>query len=141
MLSHPTQDPAALAAATRAAEAEALSAAGAFGVVLRATPEFEAVIAGDRAISADPAALAAIEAVQSREAQYRIEMSMGVLGASERAEIARLRAAMLANPSVAAYVAATEAFAELCREAEAVASAEMGIDFAANCRSGGCCGG
>ena len=47
---------------------------------------------------------------------------------------------MLAVPSVATYVAATAAFQAVCRETAAVVSAQIGIDFAANCRSGGCCG-
>ena len=140
MLSPLTQDPAAFAAATRDAEAEAVAAAGTFGTALRATPEFQAVLAGDRAISADPAALAAIEAYGTREAELRLELTMGVLDAERRAGLERLREAMLANPSVASYVAATAAFQAMCRETAAVISAEIGIDFAANCRSGGCCG-
>jgi hypothetical protein len=48
---------------------------------------------------------------------------------------------MFAVPSVAAYVAATAAFQAVCRETAAVVTAQIGIDFAANCRSGGgCCG-
>ena len=47
---------------------------------------------------------------------------------------------MLAVPTVASYVSATEAFRVVCRETAAVVSTEIGIDLAANCRSGGCCG-
>ena len=65
---------------------------------------------------------------------------MGLLDEDRRAELEHLREAMLANPAVAAYVAATAAFQAMCRETAAVVSAEIGIDFAANCRSGGCCG-
>ena len=53
MLYPSTQDPADLAAATRAAEAEALAAAGTFGAALRASPEFTALLAADRALSED----------------------------------------------------------------------------------------
>jgi cell fate (sporulation/competence/biofilm development) regulator YlbF (YheA/YmcA/DUF963 family) len=140
MLAPLTQDPAAFAAATRAAEAGAVAAAGTFGTALRATPEFRAVLAGDRAISTDAAALAAIEAFGAREAELRLEMTLGILDEARRAELERLREAMLANPAVASYVAATAAFQAMCRETAAVVSAEIGIDFAANCRSGGCCG-
>jgi cell fate (sporulation/competence/biofilm development) regulator YlbF (YheA/YmcA/DUF963 family) len=140
MFTHAPSDPA-LEAATRAAEANALTAAGTLGSILRDTPEFAALLAADRALSEDAAALAAIEAVNTREAEWRVEISMGVLGASERGEIERLRAAMLACPSVAGYVAAQGAFGSLCREVASVASAEIGVDFAANCRTGGCCGG
>ncbi len=139
---HPTTlDPADRAAATRAAEAEALSAAGAFGATLRASPEFTALMAADRALSKDPAATSAIEAFQLRQAELRVELMMGVLPDAQRVELERLQQATYAVPSVTAYVAATAAFQSVCRETAAVVSAQIGIDFAANCRSaGGCCG-
>ncbi len=141
MLYPTTQDPADLAAGMRAAEAEALTAAGTFGVALRGSPEFTALLAADRALSADAQATAAIEAFQSRQAELRPEAMMGILTEAQRAELERLQQAMLAVPSVASYVAATAAFQAVCRETAVVVSAQIGIDFAANCRSGGgCCG-
>jgi cell fate (sporulation/competence/biofilm development) regulator YlbF (YheA/YmcA/DUF963 family) len=138
MLDLLTQDPAGLAAAPRAAEA--LTAAGTFGAVLRASPEFAALRAADGALSADAEATAVIEAFGARQAELRTEAMMGILTAGQRAELERLQQAMLAVPTVASYVAATEAFGAVCRETAVVVSAEIGIDFAANCRSGGCCG-
>ena len=140
MLYTSTQDPADLAAATRAAEAEALAAASTFGAALRASPEFTALLAADRALSEDPAATSAIEAFQSRQAEFRVELMMGVLPEARRAELEHLQQAMLAVASVASYVDATAAFQAVCRETASVVSAQIGIDFAANCRSGGCCG-
>jgi len=140
MLYPTTQDPADLAATTRAAEAEALAAAGTFGEALRGSPEFTALLAAENALSADATANAAIEAFQSRQAELRMELMMRVLPEAQRAELERLQQAMLAVPSVASYVAATAAFLAVCRETAAVVSAQIGIDFAANCRSGGCCG-
>ena len=61
MLSPSTLDPADFAAAARAAEAEALSAAGTFGAVLRASPEFTALLAAESALRGRRG-LAAIEA-------------------------------------------------------------------------------
>jgi cell fate (sporulation/competence/biofilm development) regulator YlbF (YheA/YmcA/DUF963 family) len=140
MLYPTTQDPAGLEAATRAAEAEALAAAGTFGAILRASPEFSALLAADRAISADAAATAAITAFGNLQAELRTEAMMGILTAAQRAELEGLQKAMLAVPTVASYVAATAAFQAICRETADVVSAQIGIDFAANCRSGGCCG-
>jgi cell fate (sporulation/competence/biofilm development) regulator YlbF (YheA/YmcA/DUF963 family) len=114
MLDLSTQDSAGLAAAPRAAEAEALSA--------------------------DAEATAAIEAFGDRRAELRTEAMMGILTAAQRAELERLQKAMYAVPTVATYVAATEAFGAVCRETAVVVSAQIGIDFAANSRSGGCCG-
>ena len=140
MLYPTTQGATDFAAATRAAEAEALTAAGSFGEALRVSPEFIALLAADQAVSADGEANASIEAFQSRQADLRMEVMMGILQDAQRAELESLRAAMLAVPSVATYVAATAAFQAVCRETAAVVSAEIGIDFAASCRAGGCCG-
>jgi cell fate (sporulation/competence/biofilm development) regulator YlbF (YheA/YmcA/DUF963 family) len=140
MLDLSTQDAAGLAAAPRAAEAEALSAAGTFGAVLRASPEFGALLAANDALLADVRANAAIEAFGSRQAELRTEAMMGILTAAQSAELERLQKAMYAVPTVASYVTATEAFQAVCRETAVVVSAQIGIDFAANCRSGGCCG-
>ena len=141
MISPSIQDPTGIAAAMRAVEAEALAAAGTFGAALQASPEFVALLATDAAISTDAAATAAIGAFGTRQAELRTEAMMGILTAAQRADLERLQAAMLAVPSIASYVAATAAFQSVCRETAAVVSAQIGIDFAANCRSGGgCCG-
>jgi cell fate (sporulation/competence/biofilm development) regulator YlbF (YheA/YmcA/DUF963 family) len=140
MLDLSTQDSAGLAAAPRAAEAEALTMAGTFGAALRAGPEVGALLAAGGVLSADAEATAAIEAFGARQAELRTEAMMGVLTAAQRAELERLQKAMLAVPTVASYVAATAAFQAVCRETAVVVSAQIGLDFAANCRSGGCCG-
>jgi len=140
MLDLSTQDSAGLAAAPRAAEAEALTAAGTFGAALRASPEFAVLLAADAVLSANAEATAAIEAFGTRQAELRTEVTMGILTDAQRADLERLQKAMLGVPSIASYVSATAEFQAACRETAAVVSAEIGIDFAANCRSGGCCG-
>lgn len=122
------------------AEAEARAAARAFGAALKASPEFAALIAADGAISEDPAASNAIEAFDRMQKELRAEITMGVLKDSQRADLDRCQQAMYSVPSVAAYVAASEVFQAACRDTASVVSAEIGIDFAANSRSGGCCG-
>ena len=139
MLDLSTRDPADLAAAPRGAEAEALLAASTFGAVLRASPEFAALLAANDALSADASATAAIEAFGARQAELRTEAMMGILTAAQRADLEHLQKTMYAVPTVATYVAATEAFGAVCRETAVVVSAQIGFDFAANCRSG-CCG-
>jgi cell fate (sporulation/competence/biofilm development) regulator YlbF (YheA/YmcA/DUF963 family) len=122
------------------AEAEAQAAARVFGAALKASPEFAALIAADAAISADPAANTAIAAFDRLQQEFRAEITMGVLQDSQRAELEGSQQAMYAVPSVAAYLVATEAFQAVCRDTASVVSAQIGIDFAANSRSGGCCG-
>ena len=122
------------------AEAGALAAAGTFGAALKASPEFTALLAADQAISVDPQADASIAAFDRLQQQLRTEITTGLLQESQRAELDQCQQAMYAVPSVAAYVAATEAFQAVCRETASIVSTEIGIDFAANSRSGGCCG-
>ncbi|MCA0306270.1 MAG: YlbF family regulator [Actinobacteria bacterium] len=122
------------------AEAGALAAAAALGAALKASPEFTALLAADQAISLDPEAEAAIAAFDRLQQQLRTEITTGLLQESQRAELAHCQQALYAVPSVAAYVAATEAFEAVCRETASIVSTEIGMDFAANSRSGGCCG-
>lgn len=122
------------------AEAGALVAARAFGEALKASPEFAAVLAADAAIAQDPAANAAIAAFDRLQQSLRAEITMGVLQDSQRAELARCQQDMYDVPSVAAYVAATEAFQAACQATSSIVSEIIGIDFSANSRSGGCCG-
>ena len=129
-----------LEAAAQNAEVEALAAAGAFGTALRASPEFARLLAANEVLTADADATAAIDALGRRQAELRMETAFGTLDPSQQQELEELRAAMLASPSVAAYIAAQNEFQAVCRETAAVVSAQIGIDFAANCRSGGCCG-
>ncbi len=129
-----------LEAANEAAEADALLAAGTFGAALRESPEFAALLRADAALQADPESNAAINAFGRRQAELQMQLTFGTLDDSQRAELEALHAAMLACPEVAAYVAAQGAFGAVCAETAAMISDQIGIDFAANCRSGGCCG-
>lgn len=140
MLSPTIQQAADLSAATRTAEVEAFGAAGTFGAVLRASPEFAALIAAEQALTVDATANAAIEAFNDLRAELRAEIMLGALDDAQTSRLERVQGAMLAVPSVATYVAATAAFQAICRETAAVVTAQIEIDFAANCRSGGCCG-
>jgi cell fate (sporulation/competence/biofilm development) regulator YlbF (YheA/YmcA/DUF963 family) len=133
-------DPGSMESAATAAEADALLAASTFGGVLHASPEYMALVQAGETMQQDREAMAAIEAFGRRQAELRMQAMLGTLDASQQAELERLQTAMIDSPSVAAYLAAQEAFGAVCRETAVVISAQIGIDFAASCRSGGCCG-
>ena len=122
------------------AEAEALAAASTFGAALKASTEFVALAAADEAISHDAAANVAIAAFNSLQQTLRAEITTGALQDSQRAELDQRQQAMYDVPSVTVYLAAMAAFQAVCRDTAAIVSTEIGIDFAANSRSGGCCG-
>lgn len=127
-------------AAQRAAEAEVFMAAETFSAALRASPEFATLRRAGTALEADGEATAAIEAFGRRQAELRVELMFRTLAKAEATDLERLQAEMLACPTVAEYVAAQTGFRAVCTETAAVLSGQIGIDFAANSRSGGCCG-
>jgi cell fate (sporulation/competence/biofilm development) regulator YlbF (YheA/YmcA/DUF963 family) len=129
-----------LGAVTRAAETQVLLAAGTFGTALRERPEFVRLREAGAALGTDDAAQEAIEAFNRCQSDLRLEIRFRTLDAIQQANLERIQTAMLAFPTVAEYVAAQTAFEEICRETATLVSSEIGIDFAANCRSGGCCG-
>lgn len=128
-------------AALREVEAEILMEAGNFGMALRASPEFVRLRAAGAALGADEPAQQAIEAFNSRRSQLQFEIRLGMLNAAQQAELEGLQATMVAFPTVAEYLAAQDGFEAICRETAALVTDEIGVDFAANCRAGGCCGG
>jgi cell fate (sporulation/competence/biofilm development) regulator YlbF (YheA/YmcA/DUF963 family) len=127
-------------AVTRAAETQVLLAAGAFGTALRGSPEFLRLREAGGALGTDDAAQEAIQAFNGCRSELGLEIRLGTLDASQQAQLEGFQAAMLAFPTVAEYLAAQTAFEAICRETVTLVSSEIGIDFAANCRSGGCCG-
>ena len=126
--------------APTATEAEVMAAARALGTALKASKEFSELVAADEAITLDAEATAAITAFNSLQQELRAEISMGVLDDAQRAELERRQQAMTAVPSISAYLEAMAAFQAVCRDTASIVSAQIGIDFAANSRSSGCCG-
>lgn len=123
-----------------AAEADALAVADAFGAALRASPEFAGLVRAADVLAADAEANAAIKELNQRQAELRMQTMLGTLDTAQSAELEHLEEAMLAQPAVATYLAAQNVLQTVCGEMAAVASDQIGIDFAANCSAGGCCG-
>jgi cell fate (sporulation/competence/biofilm development) regulator YlbF (YheA/YmcA/DUF963 family) len=121
-------------------ELRAFSAADALGAALRESAEFTALVRADRELAADEDAQAAIAAFERRQDELRTELTFRTLTAEHQGDLERLQSAMLGVPAVGAYVAAQAALSDVCRQVAAIVSGEIGIDFAANCGSGSCCG-
>jgi cell fate (sporulation/competence/biofilm development) regulator YlbF (YheA/YmcA/DUF963 family) len=120
-------------------ELQAFSAADALAAALRESAEFAGLVGADRDLAADEAAQAALEAFQRRQDELRVELTFRTLTDEQKAELERLQTAVFEAPAVVHYLAAQAALADVCRQAAAIVSAEIGIDFAANCGSS-CCG-
>jgi cell fate (sporulation/competence/biofilm development) regulator YlbF (YheA/YmcA/DUF963 family) len=111
-----------------------------FAQALSATPAFMAFEAAAARLSSDTAALAALQAYQEKLQSLDLSLRFGFATSEERDELERLRQACDAQPSVAAYAAAQRELSALCQAAADTLSERLGIEYAAACKTGSCCG-
>lgn len=104
--------------------------------VLKATPEFQAMLQAAQAVNID-------DTVQDLLRQIRIQQSALYWGQGAQANQSRplreLQADLEAQPAVRAYRQAEPAARDLFRAVDAAISAAAGVDFAANAKRS-CCG-
>lgn len=117
---------------------EALQAAREFAAVLAETPEYQAFDEAQLRLRQDPAAQAAIRAFQEKQQALGWQLQFGLIGDAEREELRRLQQAVLAQPTVQAYMEAQEQLSLLCQETAGLISEVIGLSFAASCGPG-CC--
>jgi len=119
-------------------EADALLAAQEFAEVLAETPEYRAFDVAERRLRQDPAAQAAIRAFQEKQQALGWQLQFGLVEDAKRQELQQLQRAMVAQPTVQAYVEAQERLTLLCQDVAGLISETIGLNFAASCGSG-CC--
>lgn len=124
---------------TEAATTEVRAAARAFAQALAETPPFKALEEAGEALDHDLPAQQAIAAYQAKQQALQMMLQLNAVSLEERAELNRLHQAMLAEPSVVAYLQAQDNLVILSRGAAELLSERIGLNFAAACRSG-CCG-
>lgn len=116
-----------------------LRAARQLGAALAESEEYRVMKAAERAMQSDAEAMAAISAVQKYQESLGWQLETGLLTDEQRAELQRLQDAMIAQPAVRRYMEAQQRFMELCQEAAALVSSQVGLDITAGL-GGGCCG-
>ena len=109
-----------------------------FATALAETPPFKAYEQAEQRLRGNQAAQRVIGTYQSKQTSLRMSLMLNAASAEERAELARLREAFLAEPTVAAYLQAQADLMNLCEVAAGLLSQHIGLSFAAACGSG-CC--
>lgn len=121
-------------------EGEALEAAREFAEALAETEEYQAFERAQAALQRDGAAQEAIRAFQERQQALGWELRFGIASDEDRAALQQLERAMLAVPSVQAYLEAQERLSRLCGELATLISETIGLSFVAGCGPGCACG-
>jgi cell fate (sporulation/competence/biofilm development) regulator YlbF (YheA/YmcA/DUF963 family) len=124
----------------KVSEEQALEAAREFAAALAETVEYEAFERAQRALQRDAAAQKAIRAFREKQQALDWELQVGLVPDADREELQRLEQAMLALPTVQAYVDAQERLGRLCGELVGLISDAIGLDFAGGCGPGCGCG-
>ena len=121
-------------------EDQALQAAREFAAALAETAEYQAFEQAQLALQRDGVAQKAIHAFQEKQQALGWELRLGLVADADREELQRLEQAMLAQPTVQAYVQAQEALSQLCGELAGLISDAIRLDFAGGCGPGCGCG-
>ena len=121
-------------------EDQALQAAREFAAALAETGEYRAFEDAQLALQRDGAAQEAIRAFQEKQQALGWGLRLGLVDEADREALRRLEQAMLALPTVQAYVEAQEGLSRLCAELAGLISDTIGLDFAAGCGPGCACG-
>lgn len=109
-----------------------------FAAALAESPQFVAFEEAAGALRNDEAAQHALEAYQVRQRSLQMMLMLNAVSEDERAELERLRQAVLTNSTFAAYAQAQEDLQAVCRAAADRLSEAVGLSFAAV--GGSCCG-
>ena len=121
-------------------EGQALQAAREFAAALAETAEYRAFDEAQVALRRDQVAQDAIRAFQDKQQALGWGLRLGLVTDAERQELQRLEQAMLALPTVQAYMRAQEELSRLCGELAGLISDAIRLDFAGGCGPGCCCG-
>ncbi|GAB4573404.1 MAG: hypothetical protein Kow0077_15700 [Anaerolineae bacterium] len=109
-----------------------------FVAALTDSPQYEMLEHANEAVQRDETASQAIEAYQARQQSLQMMIMLNALSNEDRAELERLRQAVLANPTVVDLVRAQNEFRILCQTTANLVSDYIGMDFAVS--GGSCCG-
>jgi len=109
-----------------------------FTAALAETPQFKAFEDAAEHLHRDEAARRALDAYQSKQQSLQAVLMLNAASEADRAELQRLHAAVVSQPSVAAYVQAQADLMSVCQSVADMLSQAIGLNVAAVCGSG-CC--
>lgn len=114
-------------------------AARGFAAALAETPEFKAFEEASTRFEEDERAKEAYRAFQVEQRALQPYVMLGAATDEQRADLDRLHAAFVSEPSAARLLEAQDSLSRLCGAIDPLLSAHIGLRFAATC-SPGCCG-
>jgi cell fate (sporulation/competence/biofilm development) regulator YlbF (YheA/YmcA/DUF963 family) len=91
------------------------------------------------ALDQDPAAQQALTDFQDKQQSLQMMQRLNAVNLDDQAELDRLYRAMLAQPTVAAYLQAQTNVTALCQTAANMLSEKIELNFVSACRPSGCC--
>ncbi len=109
-----------------------------FATALSETPEYKKFEEMAQTFLHDQGAQQTIAAFKARQQALKAMIMLNAVSDAERAELERLRQAVLANPTYAAYRQAQDDLIALCRAADGLLTSSIGLSLSAAC-STGCC--
>ena len=109
-----------------------------FAAALAQTRQFQAYEQAEQRLRDDLAAQRVLGAYQSKQTSLRMALMLNAVSAEDRAELARLQRAFVAQPTIAAYLQAQGDLTALCQAAAEQLSGIIGLSFTAACGPG-CC--
>ncbi len=109
-----------------------------FATTLAGTPQFKKFEEMTQTFLHDQSAQNAIAAFKAKQQALKALLMLNAVSDTERAELERLRQAVLTNPTYAAYRQAQDELIALCRSADGLLSSSIGLSLSAAC-SPGCC--
>lgn len=116
----------------------ARKAARDFAAALTETPQFKAFEDATEQLHRDEAARQALDAYQSKQQSLQAVLMLNVASDADKDELQRLHAAVVSQPSVAAYAQAQTDLMGVCQSVADTLSQAVGLNYAAVCGSG-CC--
>jgi len=117
-----------------------LQAARDFAAALVETPQYQAFEQASEQVRTDTHAQNVVQAYQAKQRSLQGVMMLNALGKEDQEELEHLREQFLTQPSVVEYNQAQAALVAMCQASGDLLSQSIGLDFAAACKTGGCCG-
>ncbi len=109
-----------------------------FATALSETSQFKKFEEMTQTFQHDQGAQQAIASFKARQHALKAMIMLNAISDAERAELERLRQAVLTNPTYAAYRQAQDDLIVLCRATDGLLTSSIGLSLSAAC-STGCC--
>lgn len=104
------------------------------------TPQFLAFEQAHFTYRRDAQAQSALQEFQKKQSSLKALLMLNAVSDEDRQELERLKDQFSNQPSVLQYAKAQEELVAISQEIGDLLSNAIGLDYAASCKTGGCCG-